>query len=135
MRAAACLASIALTAAPLPGVRSPSGNIRCVAGHSLFCSLQHARYAQTLQDRCLNPNGEMGAGVDWHGFELPRTGRGRVLCSGGALWTGTVRYVTVAYGRTWRHGAWTCRSRVTGLTCTNRAGHGLFLSRERWQAW
>ena len=26
-------------------------------------------------------------------------------------------------------------SRVTGLTCTNRSGHGLFLSRESWRAW
>ena len=42
---------------------------------------------------------------------------------------GPVRYVTLAYGRTWHSGAYTCRSRVTGLTCTNRAGHGLFLSR------
>jgi hypothetical protein len=135
VRAPLWLVSFALAATPLPGLRSPSGNIRCVAAQSLFCSLRRADYAETLQDRCLNPNGEMGAGVDWHGFELPRRGRGRILCSGGALWAGTPRYVTVAYGRTWQGGAWTCRSRRTGLTCTNRGGHGLFLARERWRAW
>ena len=47
---------------------------------------------------------------------------------------GPVRYVTLRYGRTWRNGAYTCRSRLTGLTCTNRAGHGLFLSRVSYRA-
>jgi hypothetical protein len=39
--------------------------------------------------------------------------------------------MTLAYGDTWRRGAFECRSRPTGLRCTNRAGYGLFLSRER----
>jgi hypothetical protein len=38
---------------------------------------------------------------------------------------------TLAYGKTWRRGAFECRSRPTGLRCTNRFGYGLFLSRER----
>ena len=47
----------------------------------------------------------------------------------------TPTYVTLAYGKTWHFKAFTCTSRFTGLTCTNRAGHGLFLSRESWRAW
>jgi hypothetical protein len=43
-------------------------------------------------------------------------------------------YVTLAYGKTWRHGPFTCSSDVTGVTCRNRAGHGLFLSRQSWRA-
>jgi hypothetical protein len=35
----------------------------------------------------------------------------------------------LAYGTTWRHGAVSCSSAVTGLTCRNRSGHGFFLSR------
>ena len=46
-----------------------------------------------------------------------------------------VRYVDLPYGRTWRHGAFSCASRVTGVTCRNRAGHGLFVSRQSWRAW
>jgi hypothetical protein len=38
----------------------------------------------------------------------------------------------IAYGRTWRGGPFTCSSRTTGLRCSNRAGHGFFLSRQRW---
>ena len=37
----------------------------------------------------------------------------------------------LAYGRTWSRGGFTSVSRMTGLTCTNRSGHGFFLSRDR----
>ncbi len=42
-------------------------------------------------------------------------------------------YVTPAYGRTWRQGVFTCRSRVTGVTCTNPAKHGFFVTRQSWR--
>ena len=54
------------------------------------------------------------------------------MCTGGVLYDigrDTPAFVTLAYGRTWRYRGFTCVSRITGLTCTNRAGHGLFLSR------
>ena len=35
------------------------------------------------------------------------------------------------YGSRWTHAEVTCRSRTSGLTCRNRAGHGFFLSRQR----
>jgi hypothetical protein len=47
----------------------------------------------------------------------------------------TPTFVTLAYGKTWRHRGFTCTSRFTGLTCTNAAGHGLFISRASWRAW
>jgi hypothetical protein len=113
-------------AASLPGVRTPSGNIRCAATPAaLHCDIAQASYRARLQARCITPP----SSLDWHGFELTPTGKGAVTCSGGILVMGPVRYVTLAYGRSWHYGAYTCRSRVTGLTCTNRAGHGLFLSR------
>lgn len=33
------------------------------------------------------------------------------------------------FGRTWRGGSFVCRSRSSGLTCTNRRGHGWWLGR------
>ena len=39
----------------------------------------------------------------------------------------------LAYGRTWRRGGIVCRSRRTGLRCTNRSGHGFTLAREAWR--
>jgi hypothetical protein len=126
-----------LAALLLPGLVSPSGNIRCAylaqPQPVLLCSIRRADYAAALQDRCLNPNGQTGAGVDWHGFSLGAR-RGEVLCSGGLLITKPVRYTTLAYGRTRRLGRFTCTSRSTGVTCTT-PGHGVFISRQSWRAW
>lgn len=124
---------------PLPGIRSPSGNIRCVVlpgspSSPLLCSIAHSSYGAALQARCLRPD---GSGVDWHGFALTPD-RGAVNCSGGILYSPkryVPRYVSLPYGRTWHRGVFTCTSRVTGLTCRNRRGHGLFLSRESWRVW
>jgi len=123
----------------LPGFRSPSGNIACllVPGRPsvLLCTLRHAHYAAALQARCMGPT---GSGVDWHGFTLTATGKGAVSCSGGILYSPSTQrpsYVTLPYGASWRRGVFTCASRVTGVTCRTRAGHGLFLSRQRWRGW
>jgi hypothetical protein len=81
--------------------------------------------------------GPGGAGVDWHGWRLGPTGKGQVLCSGGTLYPGTDRpgYTTLAYGMSWRQGAFTCSSQANGVTCRNRRGNGIFISRSSWRAW
>ena len=125
---------------PLPGFRSPSGNIKCLVvpgarTATLRCEIGRADYARTLQQRCLGPS---GGGVDWHGFELGAGRKGAITCSGGILYNpGTERptYVTLPYGRSWRDGSFTCWSRPTGVTCRERTGHGLFVSRQGWRAW
>ena len=35
------------------------------------------------------------------------------------------------YGKRWRWHGIVCTSRLAGLTCRNRSGHGWFLSRQR----
>ena len=129
-------ASAASAKTPIPGVKSPSGNIRCLyvpgpTGH-LLCDIFKAAYSQREQDGCM-----ARAGLDWHGWELWPGKRGAQVCSGGILYNSnrTVpHYATLAYGKTWRHGQYTCSSAVNGLTCRNRSGHGLFLSRESWRS-
>jgi hypothetical protein len=125
-------------AANLPALRSPSGNIRCVYAAKtdprnqggLFCTIGRAAYTTSLQHRCT-----VNDGLDWHGFLLSTRGRGEVVCTGGALWFGTPRAVTVAYGRVWHAGPYACTSRLTGVTCRNGGGHGLFVSRATWRTW
>jgi len=122
---AAVVAASAL-AAPFPGVRTPTHNITCaVTPAALHCDIAQASYRTRLQKGCIAPP----TGLDWHGFELTPTGKGAITCSGGVLVMGPVRYVTLRYGHIWHNGTYTCRSRISGLTCTNRAGHGLSLSR------
>jgi hypothetical protein len=122
----------------LPGFHSPTGNIKCLFIPNpgvLRCQIPRADYAKTLQARCMGPKGE---GVDWHGFELTASRKGGVTCSGGILYSpGTQRpsYVNLPYGKTWRQGVFSCRSRAIGVTCRNRTGHGLFVSRQTWRVW
>jgi hypothetical protein len=134
------LCSGVAAAARLPGVTTPSKNISCLyvpqrptTHGNLLCNIKQAVYTKTLQARCIAPP----TGLDWHGFTLSDTKRGEILCTGGLMYDArdTPTFVTLAYGTTWRHGGFTCASRLTGLTCANRFGHGLFLSRASWRTW
>jgi len=121
---------------PIPGIRSPSGAIKCLyiprfgatGRPELLCTVTNAAYRTRLQKSCSRGK----AGLDWHGFELPTAGKATVVCAGGVLYdprTQRPTYALLRYGRTWTHGAFTCVSRVTGVTCTNPAKHGLSVSR------
>ncbi len=132
-------AGSAAATTPLPGIRSPTGNISCflVFGGPdlLLCSIQHSTYAAALQARCMRPD---GSGVDWHGFALRPAKGGEFNCTGGILYdNGKYRpqYVTLPYGQSWHRAKFTCDSRRTGITCTNGAGHGIFVSRETYRTW
>ncbi len=128
--------SASAAARVLPGFNSPTGNIKCYYNpHGLakpgftpvvHCGLEHADYAMKLQRRC--PAG------DWHGFTLTSTGRPVLYCPGGASGD-RVAYKTLAYGQSRQLGPFTCNSRSTGVTCRNRHGHGLFVSRQSYRLW
>ena len=136
----ALAATAAVAAAPLPGVRTPTGNIRCLyvplkgtTHGTLRCDLRHADYAPLAQSKCMALSG-----LDWHGFELPWSRSGGLTCTGGALYDvdrDRPAAHTLAYGRTWRYRGFACTSRRTRLTCVNGHGHGLILSRQEWRAW
>jgi hypothetical protein len=132
---AAFFAALALV--PLPGVVTPTGNIRCfyvpAKPAHLLCDIRSAEYARHEQDAC-----QARAGLDWHGWEVYATRRTITVCSGGILYNANRNrpvYTTLAYGRTWRFGAFTCVSRASGLTCATGTGHGIFLSRQSWRGW
>jgi hypothetical protein len=123
-------------AATLPGIRSPSGNITCLyvsrSPQFLLCQIAKADYEPSLRKRC----GSAPYYVDWAGFSLSATRKGVVACAGGPAYdpqTEHPRYVTLAYGKTWHQGPFTCTSATTGVTCRSRTGHGLFVSRGSWQ--
>jgi hypothetical protein len=132
---AVLLAALALT--PLPGIVTPSGNIHCFyvpakTAH-LLCDIRRASYSAREQKRCM-----ARAGLDWHGWEVYATRGATTVCSGGILYNSnrnTPSYHRLAYGRIWHFGAFTCTSRLTGLTCTTPTGHGIFLSRASWRGW
>jgi surface antigen len=119
----------------LPGFRSPTGNVKCFVATSLYCSIEHSAYGARLQARCMRPD---GSGVDWHGFQLRPGAKGKVYCTSNLPYdAGKQRpiYRKLPYGASFRRGAFTCKSRIKGITCRNHNGHGLFISRQSWRAW
>src|SRR5206468_411955 len=96
-------AHVAAAAVRLPGIRSPSGNIRCLfvpgsrGPDNLLCKIAHSDYGAKLQARCIAPP----TSLDWHGFELGAASKGSIVCSGGILYnpdTQRPSYVTLPYG-------------------------------------
>ena len=113
----------------LPGFRSPTGNIQCFVVKSLYCGIDKANYRQRLQGKC---------DLDWHGFQLNAVSRARSYCTSNAAYNlGNERpnNAKLAYGESFRHGVFTCLSRITGVTCRNQHGHGLFISRQAYRTW
>jgi hypothetical protein len=121
-------------------VKTPTRNISCfyvpikpTTRGNLLCSIQSSSYGRAEQNGC-----QARTGLDWHGFELSNTRKAQPECTGGVLYDigrDTPTFVILAYGRTWHSHGFTCTSRVTGLTCTNGHGHGLFLSRASRRLW
>ena len=78
------------------------------------------------------------SGLDWHGWTVFATHPATTVCSGGVLYNSNRNYPVyrrLAYGTTWHFAAFTCISRLAGLTCTTSSGHGIFLSRQSWRGW
>jgi len=133
---AALVAAPAASTTVLPGIRSPSGNIMCLAlpgpPADLWCNIEKSNYSKRLIAYCAQPR----IGVDWVGFSLGVKSKGSIACSGGAMYDSGTQHphvVALPYGKTWRSGAFTCLSQSVGVTCRNRAGHGLFVSRQSYR--
>lgn len=62
-------------------------------------------------------------------FGLTATGKGRRLCVSDTPLSPSFK--VLAYGKTYKRGPFACKSRQSGLRCTNKRGHGFELARER----
>jgi hypothetical protein len=106
--------------------RMPSGNIACayITGFgpvTLRCDILSG----------LRPRPRARCEVDWTGLSMG-LGSARPTCAGDTVFDR--RAPVLKYGTVWRRGPFTCISLLIGLSCTNRTGHGFFLSKERWVA-
>jgi LppP/LprE lipoprotein len=109
---------------PAEGVQLPSRNIGCIFSRS-------PRYVRCDVRSGLKPAPPRPAGcdLDWaYGLQMTPVSKPKTFCAGDtALAQGPI----LAYGATLRIEGFTCLSQRSGLRCTNRAGHGFFLSRQR----
>ncbi|MGZ4359440.1 MAG: DUF6636 domain-containing protein [Gaiellaceae bacterium] len=107
--------------------RMPSRNIYC--GYSAFsdspaylrCEIQSG--IRPMPARKKNPECVWGRAVGMRKLGMPS-----YLCISDTVFDQAAP--TLGYGSTWSHNGFSCRSRESGLTCRNAAGHGFFLSRQ-----
>ena len=106
--------------------RTPSDNIYC--GFNTFSGQGEVRcdiksYTPTLGQ----PPGDCD--LDWgDSFSIgARDKRGSVVCHGDTIISPGAK--VISYGTSWSRRGITCAVEETGVTCTNRKGHGFFVSR------
>lgn len=128
MRIALATLAVLLLCAPVAsavGFQSPSKNIGCViAGGSARCDIAKHDWA--------TPKKPASCELDYgNGLSITRSGsRGRFVCAGDTtLGSGAI----LRYGNQIKSGGFTCTSRESGVTCSNRRGHGFTLSKQRYK--
>ena len=126
--------AVGAVAAPAAGAyesatfKTPSGNIVCA--YSQWGSRESVR-CDIRSGMTPKPSRPRGCNLDYgQGLSVSGTGRGRVTCAGDTILGMGGR--ALLYGTTFRRGRIACTSSKAGLRCTNKEGHGFFLSRERW---
>jgi len=107
--------------------KTPSGNIVCgYGGGSIGCGIKTG-LKPAPKNTCHD--------LDYSGkrMSVRTTGTAVIdLCAGDpGPFLLEAKAPVLAYGSKWRGGGITCASRRSGLTCTNRSGHGFFMSRTR----
>jgi hypothetical protein len=111
---------------------TPSGDIKCFA-----TARQHGVIECTIGSGLQPPAPRGTCELDQNGLVLHATGAAAAPnCRSDPTPAGLdPKIPPLAYGRTWSAFGLSCVSRTTGMTCTNGAGHGFFLSRERWRTY
>ena len=111
---------------PAEGLQTPSRNIGCIFSRSpdsVRCDVRTGLRPP--------PPRPKGCDLDWaYGLEMTVKSRPKTFCAGDTV---LAQGPILAYGATLRILGFTCLSQPAGLRCTNRAGHGFFLSRQRWR--
>jgi hypothetical protein len=108
--------------------RMPSNNIFCAY---IVSSSPYAKYLRCDIMSGLEPKpssrgcveGSRGVSAD-----INVTGKAMYPCSSDTVYN--KHAYKLNYGKTWRRGGFTCKSKKTGLRCTNKSRHGFFLSRQ-----
>jgi hypothetical protein len=113
--------------AAVDGLRMPSNNIVCTVQEpddNLAGELRCDTRNFPPTSRRPPKDCQLGWG---DAFSIGESGKAERICHGDTIMHEDV--MVLPYGMTWQHGAYTCRSQPSGLTCFNAQGHGFSLSR------
>ena len=103
---------------------SPTGNIGCVVASGVArCDVKQRTWSPPPRPPSCPSEVDFGQGL-----EVGKSGPGRFVCAGDTALDPTAP--VLPYGTASEVGGFSCVSRSTGMTCTNRtSGHGFFISR------
>jgi len=114
----------------ITGFKTPSGNIHC----RLQALQNEGRATPALRCDILNVQGPLPAkppncdGKWGQAFSIVQDARrAETMCTIDTVTDDLMQ--TLPYGSMWQQAGFNCVSRPSGLTCTNRSGHGFGLSR------
>lgn len=109
--------------------RSPSGNIHCMIFQG-DGDWQGARCDIFEVNTLSFARRPADCDLDWgRAFEVGRGGAGAPVCAGDTV--ATPDAPVLGYGGSLSGGGVTCTSEKTGMTCTNRHGHGFTVAKAR----
>jgi hypothetical protein len=124
MVAVALVATVTAANADLLGFKTPSGNIHCQLDD--FGSSTYLR-CDILKMESRVPPRPRDCDLDWgQSFSVTRH-RAQRICHGDTVMDEDLP--TLSHGSTWLLAGFTCLSEPSGLTCSNKVGHGFHLSR------
>lgn len=105
------------------GFQTPTGNIHCINyNNQLRCDIK--------ENTAKLPPQPKNCPLDWgNAFGMNLTGKPDRICHGDTIIS--PEYPILKYGQTWRKNGFTCTSKTTGLTCTNRNKKGWELSKTK----
>jgi len=125
-------ASAASSKAVVREFRTPTGNIGCVfsegfagdAAPTIRCDIRSRLVPQPPPPKgCRLDSGDS--------LEISLFDHAILVCHGDTAIDPHAR--VLAYGHVFRRDGVGCISRAVGITCTNRHGHGFFMSRQSWR--
>lgn len=108
--------------------RMPSNNVFCAY---VVSSSPYAKYLRCDIQSGIKPKPTGKCRYEGsRGFSanIGVTGKATFPCSSDSVYNKSAP--KLAYGKTWRRGGFTCKSKLTGLRCSNLSRHGFFLSRQ-----
>ncbi len=115
------VAPLSARAETRPAFKTPSGNIYCLVqeDNNLRC--------QILENKAKLPPQPADCNLDWgNSVGMGTRGKATRLCYGDTI--ANPNYPMLGYGKTWRSNGFTCLSKKSGLTCTNKDKKGWQIS-------
>jgi hypothetical protein len=114
--------ALSVVAQNTAGFQTPTGNIYCLAQENkeLRCDIQ-------INSAKLPPKPK-DCNLEWgNAFGMDLNGKSERFCHGDTIFN--PKYPVLGYGKTWRNQGFTCVSKKSGVTCTNKKKHGWQISK------